>query len=54
MTTMVSQRWSTFGINCVQCDNELIAPEWSKIVIFGAAPNATAVSRPLSRPSRTS
>jgi hypothetical protein len=30
MTTMVSQRRSTFGINCVQCDNELIAPEWSE------------------------
>jgi hypothetical protein len=27
---MVSRRRSTFGMNCAQCDNELIAPEWSE------------------------
>ena len=27
---MVSERRSTFGINCVRCDNELIAPERSE------------------------
>jgi len=30
MATMVSKRRSTFGVNCVQCDNELIAPEKSE------------------------
>ena len=30
MATMVSKRRSTFGLNCAQCDNELIAPEWSE------------------------
>jgi RNase P subunit RPR2 len=30
MATMVSKRRSTFGVNCVHCDNELIAPEWSE------------------------
>jgi len=30
MSTMVSKRRSTFGMRCVQCDNELIAPEWSE------------------------
>jgi hypothetical protein len=29
MTTMLSNRRSKFGMTCAQCDNELIAPEWS-------------------------
>ena len=29
MTTILSNRHSKFGMTCVQCDNELIAPEWS-------------------------
>ena len=30
MTTIASDRRSRFGMKCVQCDNELIAPEWSE------------------------
>jgi hypothetical protein len=30
MATMVSNRRSTFGINCVRCKDELIAPERSE------------------------
>jgi len=30
MTTILSNRRSKFGITCVQCSNELIAPEWSE------------------------
>jgi RNase P subunit RPR2 len=30
MATMVSKRRSSFGMYCAQCDNELIAPEWSE------------------------
>ena len=30
MATMVSIRRSTFGINCVRCKDELIAPERSE------------------------
>ena len=30
MAMMVSERRPTFGINCVRCDNELIAPERSE------------------------
>ena len=30
MSTMVSNRRSSFGISCAQCDNELIAPEWTE------------------------
>ncbi len=30
MATMVSDRHSTFGISCVRCDEELIAPEKSE------------------------
>ncbi len=30
MATMVSDRRSTFGISCVRCDEELIAPEKSE------------------------
>jgi uncharacterized protein with PIN domain len=30
MTTMVSNRRSTFGISCVRCNDELIAPEKSE------------------------
>ena len=30
MSTMVSARRSSFGMRCIQCDNELIAPEWSE------------------------
>ncbi len=30
MATMVSDRRSTFGINCVRCKDELIAPEKSE------------------------
>jgi uncharacterized protein with PIN domain len=30
MATMVSDRRSTFGINCVRCNDELIAPEKSE------------------------
>jgi hypothetical protein len=30
MATMVSNRRSTFGINCVRCEDELIAPESSE------------------------
>jgi len=28
--TIASKRRSSFGTKCVQCDNELIAPEWSE------------------------
>jgi hypothetical protein len=55
MRMMASKRRSSFGINCVQCDIELIAPERSeyrdsgKYVIFGAALNATALSSLSSR-----
>jgi hypothetical protein len=50
MTTIVSNRRSGFGMNCVQCGDELIAPNGPSIgmsgtsCIFGAARNATAVS----------
>jgi len=30
MTTILSNRRSKFGMACVQCDNELIAPEGSE------------------------
>jgi transcriptional regulator NrdR family protein len=30
MSTMVSNRRSTFGISCVRCDEELIAPDRSE------------------------
>ena len=30
MSTMVPNRCSSFGMSCVQCGNELIAPEWSE------------------------
>jgi hypothetical protein len=30
MTTKVAERRSSFGIHCVQCNNELIAPDWSE------------------------
>ena len=30
MRMIASKRRSSFGINCVQCDNELIAPERSE------------------------
>jgi hypothetical protein len=30
MTTILSSRRSKFGMTCVQCSNELIAPEWSE------------------------
>ncbi len=30
MPTLVSARRSSFGMRCIQCDNELIAPEWSE------------------------
>jgi hypothetical protein len=30
MSTMVSNRRSSFGMSCAQCGNELIAPEWSE------------------------
>jgi hypothetical protein len=30
MATMVSNRRSTFGVNCVRCKDELIAPERSE------------------------
>ena len=30
MAMMVSNRLSTFGINCVRCNDELIAPEKSE------------------------
>ena len=30
MQTIASKRRSSFGTNCVQCDNELIAPERSE------------------------
>ena len=30
MSTMVSARRSSFGMRCIQCENELIAPEWSE------------------------
>ena len=49
---------STFGMTCVQCDNELIAPNGPsigvsiKIVTFGAVGNATAVLKPSSTQSR--
>lgn len=30
MTMILSNRRSTFGMTCVHCDNELIAPKWSQ------------------------
>ncbi len=30
MTTILSNRRSKFGMTCVQCSNELIAPKWSE------------------------
>ncbi len=30
MTTMASARRSSFGMRCADCDNELIAPEWTE------------------------
>jgi hypothetical protein len=30
MTTILTSRRSKFGMICVQCSNELIAPEWSE------------------------
>ena len=30
MATMPSARRSSFGMRCVHCDNELIAPEWTE------------------------
>jgi hypothetical protein len=30
MSTMVPNRRSSFGMTCVQCDDDLIAPEWSE------------------------
>jgi hypothetical protein len=30
MTTMTSTRRSSFGMRCVHCDNELIAPQWTE------------------------
>jgi hypothetical protein len=30
MTTIASARRSSFGMNCVHCDYELIAPEWTE------------------------
>jgi len=30
MTTRTSARRSSFGMRCVQCDNELIAPQWTE------------------------
>jgi hypothetical protein len=30
MTTIASARRSSFGMRCVHCDNELIAPEWTE------------------------
>ena len=30
MSTMVLNRRSSFGMSCVQCGSELIAPEWSE------------------------
>jgi hypothetical protein len=31
MTTSVSNRHSRFGMRCVQCSDELLAPEWSEV-----------------------
>ena len=30
MTTILFNPRSKFGMTCVQCNNELIAPEWSE------------------------
>ena len=30
MTTILSNQRSKFGMTCIQCSNELIAPEWSE------------------------
>ena len=30
MSTMVSNRRSSFGMCCAQCGSEIIAPEWSE------------------------
>ena len=30
MTAIASARRSSFGMRCVHCDNELIAPEWTE------------------------
>jgi hypothetical protein len=60
MSTMVSNRRSTFGISCVRCDEELIAPDRSDTVpartsvIFGIVRSARSVSSQSSRfPSRS-
>jgi RNase P subunit RPR2 len=30
MSTMVSDRRSSFEMSCIQCGNELVTPEWSE------------------------
>ena len=30
MTAIASARRSSYGMSCVRCDNELIAPEWTE------------------------
>jgi hypothetical protein len=60
MPTIASKLRSSFGTECVQCGNELIAPKGPSIgmsdtsFIFGAIRNATALSRSfgLRTPSR--
>ena len=52
MTTILSNPRSKFGMTCVQCSDELIAPEWSKYrnerqvltITFGTARTAAHVS----------
>jgi len=54
MATMVSRR-STFGINCAECGNELIAPEKSEYCddgIFGICGSAWNVRPRLNRSHR--
>ena len=39
MRMIASKRRSSFGTNCVQCDNELIAPKGPSIGIIGDKKN---------------
>ena len=58
MGTMVSDGRSDYGVNCVRCDNELIAPEKSEnmrvslFAIYSVAQNALPVLNHLNREFR--
>jgi len=53
MKTILSNRLFTFGMTCVQCRGDLIAPEWSEYrnerQICGTAVNVTSTSSLSSR-----